>query len=174
MNIYQKISATVLTLLVLLITGCVNVREPIREHRAISQPENQKVTVSVGSSLFRLTKRSDLPNVYGGRDIYGGKVDRGFAEVKLVGIRAVGLVDLLAFDVNRESSETTMDRYVTRPAVELNQTLNIGASPSSEGIPVTIDTKADKEYVLAGVKITFVEVRKSAVVFTVQDQQPKK
>jgi hypothetical protein len=158
------------TVVALFATGCATVRE----HRALSQPENQKLTASVGSSLFRLTKKGDLPNAFGGRDIYGGKVDRGFAEAKLVRIREDGLVDLLVFDVNRESSETTMDRYGHRPAVDVSQTVNIGTPDSSGGIPVTIDTKAEKEYVLAGVKITFVEVRKSSVVFTVQDQQPNK
>ena len=76
---------------------------------------------------------------------------------------------MLVFDENRESADTTMDRYGRRPAVSVSQTVNVGAPASGTGIPVTIDTKAEREYVLAGVKITFVEVRKSSVVFTVAD-----
>ena len=157
------------------LSGCANVREPIREFRVLTQPENQKLTASVGSSLFRLAKKGDLPNAYGGRDIYGGKVDHGFAEVKLVGIKEGGLVDLIVFDVNRESSETTMDRYADNaPSVNVSQNVNSGTPAFTDGIPVTIDTKAEREYVLSGVKITFIEVRKSSVVYTVQDQQRSK
>jgi hypothetical protein len=158
------------TLVTLFAAGCATVRDL----RVLSQPENQTITASIGSSLFRLTKKGDLPNAFGGRDIYGGKVDLGFAEAKLVGIRDGGLVDLLVFDVSRASSETTMDRYVHRPAVDVSQSVNIGTTDYAAGIPVTIDTKSEQEYVLSGVKITFIEVRKSSVVFTVKDLQPNK
>ena len=153
-----------------LLSACASVRD----YRELSQPQSKKITASVGSSLVRLTKKSDLPNAYGGRDIYGGKVARGFAEVKLVAIRGEGLVDLLVFDESRESAETTMDRYGRRPTVAVSQNVNVGAPGSFAGVPVTIDTKAEKEYVIAGVKITFIEVRPSSVVFTVEDMLVRK
>lgn len=155
----------ILIIAIALLSACASVRD----HRELSQPQKQKITASIGSSLFQLTKKGDLPNAVGGRDIYGGKVDRGFAEVKLVAIREEGLVDLLVFDESRASTETTMDRYGRRPAVAVSQTVNVGASGSSGGIPVTVDTTAEKEYLLAGVKITFLEVRRSSVVFTIED-----
>lgn len=82
---------------------------------------------------------------------------------------------MIVFDVNRESSETTMDRYADNaPSVNVSQNVNSGTPAFTDGIPVTIDTKAEREYVLSGVKITFIEVRKSSVVYTVQDQQRSK
>ena len=108
-----------------------------------------------------------MPNAFGGRDIYGGKVDRGFAEAKLLRITSNRFVQLQVFDLSKDSAETTMDRY--RPGVAVSQTVNIGASASTDGIVVTIDTATEPYYVLAGVKITFIRVGKSAVVYTLQD-----
>ena len=62
-----------LMLLGLLLSGCGT----IRTHRTVLQPMGSPLTASVGSSLFRLNKQRDLPNMWGGRDIYGGKVGKG-------------------------------------------------------------------------------------------------
>lgn len=153
-----------LLLAFLALVGCAT----IRDHRQLSQPQNQMITASVGSSLFRLTRKSDLPNAYGGRDIYGGKVDRGYAEVKLAGVRGDRYVDLIVVDENRESAETTMDRYGRRSSVAVSQTVNLGGGGAG-GIAVTVDAMTEREFVLAGVKVTFVEVRRSSVVYTVTD-----
>lgn len=156
---------TILFSLSIILTACATVRD----HRNLSHREDTNITASVGSTLFRLSRVSDLPNVVGGRDIYGGKVDRGFAEVKLVGIEDNRFIKLLVFDVNRESSETTMDRYGQRGLVDINQNVNIGGGDGSAGIPVTIDTKKEREYTLSGVRVEIVEVRGSSIVYRVDD-----
>ena len=61
----------------------------IQGYRQLDQPIRSQLTTGIGGTLFRLNKSSDLPNVFGARDIYGGKIDRGFAEIKLVGIEYV-------------------------------------------------------------------------------------
>lgn len=68
--------------IVLLATGC----GAIRSHRQLEEPLGAQLTSGIGGTLFRLNKTGDLPNAFGGRDIWGGKVDKGFAEMKLVGI----------------------------------------------------------------------------------------
>ena len=154
-----------------LLVGCGTVRE----QRMLTQPVGTPLTASVGSTLFRLNKRGDLPNAFGGRDIYGGKVDKGFAEVKLKAIEAERVVELLAFDVYRDAAETTMDRYRPVARVDVSQTVNIGAGSSEPGLLVTVDTAREKDYVLSGIRITFLEVRPSSVVYTLQDlQSPKR
>src|SRR2546425_11355518 len=87
-------------------TGC----GAIQTHRQLEQPLGATLVSGVGGTLFRLNKLGDLPNAFGGRDIWGGKVDKGFAEVRLAGIEEQTLL-LDVIDVNRQSSETTMDRY---------------------------------------------------------------
>ena len=144
--------------------GCATVRD----HREISHPEGQIHTASVGSTLFRLNKIGDLPNAFGGRDIYGGKVDEGFAEVKLAGIEGSKVL-LNAFDISRNSTETTMDRYGVNSNVEVSQSINVGNSGNETGIQVVIDTAIEKVYVLAGVKVTFIEIRASSVDYRIED-----
>ena len=158
--------------IVILLSACVNVnvRQPIQDYRLFDQPLSQLVTASVGSTLVRMNRQGDLPNVYGGKDIYGGKVDRGYVEVKLVGISGKEIT-LSVSDVARQSSETTMDRYVTRPLVDVKQTVNL-ASSSQEGMLVRIDTANEKEYVIGGVKISFLETRTSSIIYRVDDLMP--
>ena len=160
-----------LLLLVLTVTGCGT----IRTHRTVLQPMGTELTASVGSSLFRLNKQRDLPNMWGGRDIYGGKVGRGFAEVKLVGILEGPKVEVLVFDMNKDSSETTLDRYifgVNQQKVDVTQSVSLGAGPADGGVPVTMDLRLERDLVVSGVKITFHEARTSSVVYTLEDLTP--
>jgi len=164
----------ILALLVVLTSGCAkneHLRQPIREYRVVVQPVGTELTASIGSSLFRLNKLSDLPNAYGGRDIYEGKVDRGYAEVKLVGIRDAQFIEIVAYDLNRNSDETTMDRYAAFGS-GISQSIEIGGSSKADGISVTIDTSQESEYVLSGIRIKFLEVRPSSVVYIVEDTLP--
>jgi hypothetical protein len=168
------IFAAMTTLTAMLFVGCGTVRE----HRLVTQPLGTQLTASIGSSLFRLNKRGDLPNAFGGRDIYGGKLDKGYAEVKLKAIRNERFVELVAFDVSRDSPETTMDRYKpfddSLARVDVSQTVNIGGTSGDPGLLVTVDTAREKEYVLSGIRVTFLEVRPSSVVYTLQDLQSGK
>jgi hypothetical protein len=147
----------------------------VREHRIVTQPLNTQLTSSVGSTLFRLNKRGDLPNAVGGRDIFGGKIEKGYAEVKLKSIRDGGVVELIVFDVNKDTAETTMDRY--RPfdnsatRINVSQTIKIGNQSSEPGILVTVDTRKEKEYIIAGIRVNFIEIRPSSVIYTLQDIQ---
>lgn len=159
--------------IIIMFSGCfglgVDVRQSIEMHREINPALNQIHTASIGSALFRLKKTSDLPNAYGGRDIYGGKIDRGFAELRLSGIKANGVIELLVFDVNRESHETTMDRYGRQASVELSQSLNISGSSNPEAVPISLDTNTEKEYTIADVKVTFVSVGRTNVTYKIED-----
>src|SRR5207249_10999859 len=110
-----------------------------------------QLTTGVGGTVFRLNKMSDLPNAYGGRDIYGGKVDRGFAEMKLVGIEDQNVI-LDVVDFSRQSSETTMDRYkhLIRPGavnVDVQQTVTLGAAQGQTPTRIRLDTRNQRDIV---------------------------
>ena len=114
--------------------------------------------------------------MWGGRDIYGGKVGRGFAEVKLVGISEDGKVEVLVFDVNKDTTENTLDRYifgVNQQKVDVTQNVSLGEEPSDGGVAVMIDPAFEQDFVVSGVKITFHEVSKSSVVYTLEDLTPE-
>jgi uncharacterized protein YceK len=161
-----------LALALLVLAGCATVRE----HHITAEPLNTPLTASVGSTLLRVNKKGDLPNAWGAKDIWGGKVDKGYAEVKLVGIRNQRYVDLVAFDVSRDSTETAMDRY--RPFdrslahVNVSQNIQIGGSPTEAGIPVTIDTAKEHFYILEGVKLTLLQVNPSSLSYTLENISP--
>ena len=113
--------------------------------------------------------------MWGGRDIYGGKVGKGFAEVKLIGISDAQKVQVLVFDMNSDNTETTLDRYIFSPGqqnVDVTQNVNLGDKPSDQGVAVTIDPESEPDFVVSGVKVTFLEVRSSSVVYTLEDLTP--
>jgi hypothetical protein len=163
-----------LLLLGLLLTaGCGT----IRSHRQVEQPLGTQLVSGVGGTLFRLNKLGDLPNAFGGRDIWGGKVDKGFAEVRLVGIEDQTLI-LDIIDVNRLSSETTMDRYkpFQRPGlvnVGVQQSITVGPGESATPYRVRLDTTKQREMVIAGIRLRVLEVQAHAVRYTLEDVQPQ-
>lgn len=158
-------------LLLILLSFYLSSCATVRVHRELSRPENTILTASVGSTLFRLSKKSDLPNAVGGRDIYGGKVDRGYAEVKLIGITNGRNLKLLVYDVSRESSENTMERYGRRSLVDVEQSVIIGSDASDGGVFVTLDTNEEREYTVAGITMRISEVRASSITYNIRDSE---
>jgi len=146
----------------------------VRSHRELVQPLGSPLVASVGSTIFRLNKFGDLPNVVGGRDIFGGKVDRGFAEVKLVGIEGETLV-LEVLDVSRGSTETTMDRY--KP-FQRGITVTVDVSVSIESnqprpVRLRLDTTKQQELVISGVRVRFLEIQPYSVSYSLEDLQAR-
>ena len=149
----------------------------IRSHRQLEQPLGAQLTSGIGGTLFRLNKIGDLPNAFGGRDIWGGKVDKGFAEMKLVGIEEQTVV-LDVIDVNRQSSETTMDRYkpFQRSAVvsvDVQQSVTLGPGETSKPYRIRLDTRQQQDIVISGIRVKFIEVQPFSVRYTVEDLQPQ-
>jgi len=149
----------------------------IRSHRQVDQPLGPQLTTGIGGTVFRLNKLSDLPNVFGARDIYGGKVDRGFAEMKLVGIEEQTLV-LDIVDVNRQSSDTTMERYkhLMRPGVatvDVQQSVNVGGAQAPPPTRIHLDTRKQRDIVISGIRVNFMEVQPYSVRYTLEDLRPQ-
>jgi hypothetical protein len=123
-----------------------------------------------------LNKLGDLPNAFGGRDIWGGKVDRGFAEMKLVGIEDQTLI-LDVVDLSRQSSETTMDRYKPfqqRGVVNVvQQSINVGSSAAPTPTRIRLDVRKQSDIVVSGIKVRFIEVQPYSVRYTLEDLQPQ-
>ena len=150
----------------------------IREYRDFEQPLGSQLEVSVGGVMLRMNRLSDLPNVFGGRDIYGGKVDRGFAEIRLVAIEGTTLV-LEVADIRMRSSETTLDRYKVfeKPsAIDVDVNVNQSVASDSTGAPksyvVRLDTQQQRDFVVAGARVTFQSVQPYSVRYVVEDLQP--
>jgi len=102
----RKFAMGVLTI-AFFISGCAT----IQNYNKLEQPDDKVLTASIGSTIFRMNKSGDLPNVYGKADLYGGKVDKGYTELKFKGIKENGNLILQTTDMNKSSTETVMDRY---------------------------------------------------------------
>jgi len=145
----------------------------IQDYRLLSHPTGEALRASVGSTLFRLDKQSDLPNVYGKADVYGGKVDRGYTEVKLLKIKEKRYVTLLVSDLSLQSTETVMDRYVIPSnslSTNVSTNVNIGTSESrTDGIDVEIDTEEETIYTASGISVEITNIRGSSIDYILFD-----
>jgi hypothetical protein len=143
----------------------------------VEQPLGAEFVSGVGGTLFRLSKLGDLPNAFGGCDIWGDKVDKGVAEVRLAGIEDQTLLfDVI--DVNRQSSETTMDRDkpFQRPGlvnVDVQQSVTVGPGGSPMPSRVRLDTTKQQEIVIAGICLRVLEVQAHTVRYSLEDVQPQ-
>jgi hypothetical protein len=148
----------------------------IRTHRQLEPLPSATLVTGIGGTLFRLNKVGDLPNAFGGRDIYGGKVDKGFAEMKLAGIDDQMLL-LDVTDVTRQSNETVMDRY--KPFnrnnlvnVDVHQSVTIGGADVSKPYRINLDIRKQQELTISGIRVRFLEVQPYSVRYSLEDLQP--
>lgn len=90
-----------------LLTGCSS----IKNYEALEQPVNTPLKTYVGGEVFKVDKYSDLPNAFGHADIFGGKVDRGFSELRYLGLQQNGYLGFAVVEMDTRSNESTMSRY---------------------------------------------------------------
>jgi len=151
------------------VSGCA----AIRSHRILEQPSGVTLSTGVGGTIFRLNKVGDLPNAYGGRDIYGGKTDKGFAEVKLIKIDGTVLT-LGVVDIAINTTETVMERYKVfenRNSINLNSSTSIALGGETGPRPniTKLDTAKQPYFTIAGVRITFTDVNEYGVQYQITD-----
>ncbi|MGD9849919.1 MAG: hypothetical protein AB7T38_01500 [Nitrospirales bacterium] len=168
----RRLGRTLLVVGFIFIAACGE----IRLHRQLEQPIGPQLTTSVGGTVFHLNKLGDLPNAFGGRDIWGGKVDRGFAEMRLVGIEDQTLI-LDVVDVSRQSAETTMDRYKPfRPTgvvnVEVQQSVSAGSGAVQMPTRIRLDIRKQRDIVVAGIRVNIIDLQPYSVRYILQDLQP--
>ena len=145
----------------------------IQYYRILDQPINQPLITSIGGTVFRLNRFSDLPNIFGKADLYGGKIDRGYAELKFLGFTEKGELIFSVIDINKSSSETTMDRYKDQPTIQIQTNVDILSSSPQEGIKFVFDPNKQKDLVIAGVQVIFTDIKPYSISYFIKDTQPK-
>ncbi len=159
-----------LFIVMIALSGCAT----IQSHNRLEQPEGKILTASIGSTIFRMNKSSDLPNVFGKADLYGGKVDKGYTELKFKGVKENGNLILQIADINNASTETTMDRYKpfdrNKISVSANNTINIGENTAPDQTIFEFDPKKEKTLTIGGVNVEFVEVTTYSVHYKLVKQ----
>lgn len=94
----------------------------IQSYSELQQPTARILDTYVGGVVFKVTRSSDLPNAVGKADIWGGKVNRGFLELRYQGVREDGLLVFYLKDIETLSNETTMSRYGASSYTTVNAT----------------------------------------------------
>lgn len=77
---------------------------------SIDRPENRETYSSIGDTLLKVSLRESLPNAFGAPDLFGRKRDRGFVEIRYMGLTNDGRAVFRRRSVDILSNETTMSR----------------------------------------------------------------
>ena len=76
----------------------------------INRPLGEEIYTSIGDNVVRVTVREPLPNAFGGSDIFGRKREKGFVELRYMGMTEDGRGVFRRRSVDIVSNETTMSR----------------------------------------------------------------
>jgi len=94
----------------------------------VSKSLETQQTASLGSELYRINKTRDLPNAFGKADVWGGKVNEGYSELRFMGLTNDGKIIFRLTDIDIESNESVVTRYsVSRSTINSNTTANASA-----------------------------------------------
>ena len=99
----------ILTIIILtfLVWGC----SQIQRYENVSKPLDVQQTTVLGSELYRINKTRDLPNAFGKADLWGGKVNEGYSELRFMGLTQDGKIIFRLTDIDIESNESVFTRY---------------------------------------------------------------
>src|SRR5882762_849998 len=87
------------------LAGCA----PVQMRSQIDRPTGEAYA-STGDIVLRVRRSDDLPNVFGRADLFGRTRDRGFTEVRYMGLNASGMPVFRRRDVDIVTNETTMSQ----------------------------------------------------------------
>ena len=131
------------------IAGCAQ----IQTYEQLDRDTGAEYTASINDELFRIHKKTDLPNAFGNADLFGGKVDAGTTELRFMGLTSDGQIIFRLTDVDIVSNETTMSRYgstystvnVTSPNHATVQTYEKPEATARQLPPNTVEFLFDPE-----------------------------
>jgi hypothetical protein len=161
----------------------------IKNHDQLAQPTGKDLETYVGGSIFKVNRSRDLPNAFGRADLFGGKVFAGYTELRYQGITEDGRVILRITELETHSTETTMSRYgqssgsfsgYSDPSGNVHGNVTVHNPPqgSTEILPpnttqVAFDAVKEKDLLIAGVRVTFVEFTPLKLRYRLQSELAK-
>ncbi len=119
-----------------LFAGCA----PVQMHSGTDRAPGVAYA-STGDILLRVNRTDDLPNIFGRADLYGRQRDRGFSEIRYMGITPSGQPYFRRRDVEIVTNETTMSQMGLRLGTASVQATGQGAIASGIGMsasPATV------------------------------------
>lgn len=82
---------------------------PVETRSGLDRPTGVSFA-SAGDLLLRVNRQDDLPNAFGRADLFGRTRDRGYTEIRYMGLNANGNPTFRRRDVEIATNETTMSR----------------------------------------------------------------
>ena len=103
---------------------------PVEMQERASRPTGEGFA-SVGDVVIRVELRDNLPNVFGRADIYGRTRDRGFAELRYLGIAPNGMPAFRRREVDIQTNETVFSRMPNMASVQAQSSGALTGTPSN-------------------------------------------
>lgn len=166
--------------LALSLAGCGTT---IQMHERLGQEVGRELSTYVGGQVLKIQRTSDLPNAFGKADVFGGKVNRGFTEVRYQGLSPDGRLVFRVTEVETESTETTMSRYggststvnAQRIGNNVYGTVTSYDAPrgSTEHLPpnttqFAIDSVKTKEFTVAGTRVVILSATETSLTYQLE------
>jgi hypothetical protein len=107
MNVVKVLQYALVSVVSIGLMACT----PPKHYEVIKQQKHVALTAYIGGEIVSLKKSRDLPNAFGGADIFGGKVDGGYIRLSFSGLTNNGYIIVRRQDVEIQSDATTMSRY---------------------------------------------------------------
>lgn len=163
--------------LVIALAGC---GATIQTYDRLSQETGRELSTHVGGQVLRVQRTQDLPNAFGKADVFGGKVNRGYTELRYQGIRPDGRLVFRITEVETESTETTMSRYggststlnAQRVGDNVYGTVTTYDAPrgSTERLPpntteFALDLKKTMEFTIGGIKVLVINASETSLAY---------
>jgi hypothetical protein len=163
--------------LVIALAGC---GATIQTYERLNQDTGRELSTHVGGQVLRVQRTQDLPNAFGKADVFGGKVNRGYTELRYQGITPDGRLVFRVTEVETESTETTMSRYggststlnAQRVGNSVYGTVTTYDAPrgSTERLPpntteFALDPKITKEFTIGGIKVLLINASETSLAY---------
>ena len=152
----------------------------IQAYEHIRQGVGQPLSTHVGGQVLLIQRTSDLPNAFGKADIWGGKVNRGYTELRYQGLAPDGRLVFRITEVETESTETTMSRYggstatfnTHRSGNSSYGTVSVYDAPrgSTDRLPpntteFAVDPAKTKEFTVGGVMVHVINATEASLAY---------
>jgi hypothetical protein len=166
-------------LLLALLASCGS----IQQQEIANRPTGAETFASVGDIMLHVDVTENLPNVFGDADIWGRKRNRGFSEIRYMGLTPQGVAIFQRRDVDIVTNEDTMNRMgfgtatvTAQPAgggVIASGVVTQAPPPNVNVLPpdttqFTLDLSQGHVITLRGKTIDILKVTPSGVSFMVQ------
>jgi hypothetical protein len=163
-------------LLILILSGCGT----IQTYEHLRQDTGRQILTHIGGQVLLIQRTSDLPNAFGKSDIFGGKVNRGYTELRYQGFAPDGRLLFRVTEVETESTETTMSRYggststfnTHRSGNSSYGTVSTYEAPrgSTERLPpntteFAVDPAKTKEFTVGGVMVQVINATETSLAY---------